>query len=57
MAQAIAAGNRVMLKMSEFTPVFSALFKRLIAENFSDDQICVVTGDAQVAQSFTAFGF
>ncbi|AXY59855.1 coniferyl aldehyde dehydrogenase [Acinetobacter sp. WCHAc010052] len=57
LAQAIAAGNRVMLKMSEFTPVFSALFKRLIAENFSDDQICVVTGDAQVAQSFTALGF
>lgn len=57
LAQALAAGNRVILKMSEFTPEFSALFQKLIAENFSTEQVTVVTGDAQVAQQFTTLPF
>ncbi|ANF81531.1 coniferyl-aldehyde dehydrogenase [Acinetobacter sp. NCu2D-2] len=57
LAQALAAGNRVILKMSEYTPEFSALFQKLIAANFSEDQVCVVTGDAQLAQQFTALAF
>ena len=57
LAQAIAAGNRVMLKMSEYTPEFSTLFQKLIAEHFKTDQIAVVTGDAQVAQQFTTLPF
>jgi coniferyl-aldehyde dehydrogenase len=57
LAQALAAGNRVILKMSEYTPEFSALFQKLIAQHFSEDQITVVTGDAQVAQQFTTLPF
>ncbi|MEX5444044.1 coniferyl aldehyde dehydrogenase [Acinetobacter schindleri] len=57
LGQALAAGNRVMLKMSEYTPEFSSLFQQLIARYFPADQIAVVTGDAQVAQQFTTLPF
>ena len=53
LCQALAAGNRVMLKMSEYTPEFSALFKQLIAQAFPEEFVCVVNGDAEVAQQFT----
>jgi len=46
---ALAAGNRVMLKMSEYTPGFSALFAELVARYFKPDEVVVVTGDAEVA--------
>lgn len=57
LAQALAAGNRVMIKMSEFTPEFSALFQKLIASNFEESHVNVITGDAQVAQQFTKLAF
>lgn len=57
LAQALAAGNRVMLKMSEFTPEFSALFQKLIASKFDESQIHVFTGDVQIAQKFTQLAF
>ncbi|MEB3766746.1 coniferyl aldehyde dehydrogenase [Acinetobacter sp. MD2] len=57
LCQALAAGNRVMLKMSEFTPIFSALLQKLIAEIFPQDLVHVITGDANVAQQFTALPF
>ena len=56
-ASALAAGNRVMLKLSEFTPTFGGLFARLIRDNFSDDHIFVCTGDAQVGRAFSALPF
>jgi len=46
-----------MLKMSEFTPRFSALFAEQVARYFSSDEIVVVTGDAEVAQAFSALPF
>ncbi|RZJ22532.1 MAG: coniferyl aldehyde dehydrogenase [Acinetobacter sp.] len=57
LAQALAAGNNVMLKMSEYTPTFSELFKKLIAENFAQSHVNVITGDAQTAQKFTQLPF
>ncbi len=54
---ALTAGNRVMLKMSEFTPGFSALFAEQVAKYFKPDEIVVVTGDAEVAQAFSALPF
>src|SRR5579859_1615391 len=54
---ALAAGNRVMLKMSEYTPGFSALFAELVARYFKPDEVVVVTGDAEVAQAFSALPF
>ncbi|MBY5865333.1 coniferyl aldehyde dehydrogenase [Rhizobium leguminosarum] len=56
-ATAIAAGNRVMLKPSEFTPVTNALLAKMFGEIFSEDQFAVVTGDAAVGAAFTALPF
>jgi len=57
MVDALAAGNRVMVKMSEYTPQFSALFAQLAARYFKPEEVCVVTGDADVAQAFSALPF
>jgi coniferyl-aldehyde dehydrogenase len=57
MAAAIAAGNRVMVKMSEFTPAFSALFQSMCAQVFRDDVVRIVTGGAEVAAQFSALPF
>lgn len=54
MAAAIAAGNRVMVKMSELTPATSALVARLIAEQFPAEQIYVTGGDVEQAQEFVS---
>lgn len=49
---ALAAGNRVMIKMSEFTPTTTALFAKLVAQHFAEDELSVVDGDAEIAQAF-----
>ena len=54
---ALAAGNRVMLKMSEYTPTFGALFAELIAKVLPDDLVHVVLGDVETARSFVAQPF
>jgi coniferyl-aldehyde dehydrogenase len=56
-ATALAAGNRVMLKVSEFTPHTSAVLKRLIQENFSPDVFYVSDGGGEVASTFTKLPF
>lgn len=42
---AIAGGNCVVLKPSEFSPSTTALIEKMITENFSEEYIKVVTGD------------
>ena len=42
---AIAAGNAVMIKPSEFTPHTSTLISQMILELFPSDEITVLTGD------------
>jgi coniferyl-aldehyde dehydrogenase len=54
---ALAAGNRVMLKPSELTPRVSALLKLLLNEAFPEDQVAVVLGGPEVAQAFSALPF
>ncbi|MFJ3054977.1 coniferyl aldehyde dehydrogenase [Herbaspirillum sp. NPDC087042] len=54
---AIAAGNRVMIKPSEYTPIFSALLERLVARHFSQDELAVVNGGMEVAQAFSSLPF
>ena len=46
---AMAAGNRVMIKTSELTPHTSAQLAGLVAQFFAPDEMCVVQGDAAVA--------
>lgn len=54
---AIAAGNRVMIKPSEFTPKTNAVIKKILGEVFKDTQVAMVEGDAQVAAAFSALPF
>jgi len=57
LASALAAGNRVMLKMSELAPAFGALFASILAGRFADDLIAVINGGPDVAQSFSTLPF
>ncbi|MDR5884567.1 aldehyde dehydrogenase family protein [Vreelandella janggokensis] len=54
---ALAAGNRVMLKPSELTPHTSALLGRLVTQYFSPRTLCVIEGDATTGQAFSALPF
>lgn len=50
LSSAIAAGNRVILKPSEFAPSTGALLASLVAAEFAAEDIAVVNGGADVAQ-------
>jgi acyl-CoA reductase-like NAD-dependent aldehyde dehydrogenase len=54
---ALAAGNRVLLKMSEFAPSTGVLFEGLVRSHFAADEVLVVNGDAEVARAFAALPF
>jgi coniferyl-aldehyde dehydrogenase len=54
---ALAAGNRAMVKMSEYTPRFSQLFADLVARHFQPDEVLVVNGDAAVGATFASLPF
>jgi coniferyl-aldehyde dehydrogenase len=51
------AGNRVMIKPSEFTPVTSELTKKMFKEYFDSAEAAVFTGGADVAASFSSLAF
>ncbi|MDA0338663.1 MAG: coniferyl aldehyde dehydrogenase, partial [Proteobacteria bacterium] len=53
LAQALAAGNRVMLKPSEFTPGAGALMAEMINAAFDEDHVAVIEGGPDVAAAFS----
>nr|WP_175282558.1 coniferyl aldehyde dehydrogenase [Gluconobacter morbifer] len=57
LATAIAAGNRAMLKPSEFTPATSAVIGEIVQAVFPAEQVSVVTGDGEVGSAFSALPF
>jgi coniferyl-aldehyde dehydrogenase len=57
MIGALAAGNRVMLKLSESTPATGELLKRLFARVFPEDLVAVVLGEAEVGMAFSSLPF
>lgn len=57
MVGALAAGNRVMLKLSESTPATGLLLKQLFARIFPEDLVCVVLGEADVGVAFSRLPF
>ncbi|MFJ4292753.1 coniferyl aldehyde dehydrogenase [Cupriavidus sp. NPDC089707] len=57
LAGALTAGNRAMVKLSEYTPRFAALFAELVQAEFAPEEIVIVNGDAEVASAFTALPF
>ena len=52
LAGVLAAGNRAMIKPSEFTPATSELMARMFGAVFSSEEIAVVTGGAEIGQTF-----
>ncbi|TNI63077.1 coniferyl-aldehyde dehydrogenase [Aeromonas media] len=54
---AIAAGNRAMIKLSEFTPRTNAVLRTLLAQVFDDDEVVVIEGDAGLAAAFSTLPF
>jgi coniferyl-aldehyde dehydrogenase len=57
LATAIAAGNRAMIKPSEFTPATSNLIAAMLGDTFPEDQVAVVTGAAAVGAAFSTLAF
>jgi coniferyl-aldehyde dehydrogenase len=57
LAGILAAGNRAMIKPSEFTPQTSDLMQRMFAKTFPPEQIVVVTGGSEVGQAFAGLAF
>ena len=57
MAGALAAGNRVMIKPSEFTPATSEVITRMIEEAFDPKEITVFSGGPEVGQAFSSLPF
>ncbi|MFY9963711.1 coniferyl aldehyde dehydrogenase [Pseudomonas sp.] len=54
---ALAAGNRVMLKLSEATPATGLLLKKLLASVFPEDLVSVTLGEADVGEAFSRLPF
>jgi coniferyl-aldehyde dehydrogenase len=57
MIDALTAGNRIMIKMSEAAPQFAQTFAETISRYFSPDMVCVVLGEVEIAAAFSALPF
>ncbi|UZK69250.1 coniferyl aldehyde dehydrogenase [Sphingomonas sp. S1-29] len=57
LAGVLAAGNRAMVKTSEFTPRVAALFEELGARYFDASEVAFVSGAADVGKAFAALRF
>lgn len=57
LAGIFAAGNRAMVKTSEFTPVTSALFEDVAPKYFAADELAFVSGGPDVGKAFAELPF
>lgn len=57
LAGVLAAGNRAMVKPSEFTPATSELISEMIAEAFDPKEVAIFTGGPEVGQAFSSLPF
>jgi coniferyl-aldehyde dehydrogenase len=57
LAGVLAAGNRAMIKPSEYTPATSALMAEMVRKAFDEEEIAVVTGGPEVGQAFSELAF
>ncbi|WP_028766201.1 coniferyl aldehyde dehydrogenase [Shewanella fidelis] len=54
---ALAAGNRAMIKLSEFTPETNQVIKTMLSSIFDDTHVVCIEGEAEVAAEFSALPF
>jgi coniferyl-aldehyde dehydrogenase len=57
LAGVLAAGNRAMIKPSEYTPATSQVMAQLFAEAFDEEEIAVFPGGPDVGQAFSDLAF
>jgi coniferyl-aldehyde dehydrogenase len=57
LANALAAGNRAMIKPSEYTPRTNDVLARLLATVFQPDQVVEIQGGPEVASAFCQLPF
>jgi len=57
LVQALAAGNRVMIKPSELTPQTSELLAEMCAACFPPEQVSVITGGPEIGAAFSGLPF
>ena len=57
LVQALAAGNRVLIKPSELTPQTSDLLAEMCAACFPPDQVSVITGGPEIGAAFSSLPF
>lgn len=53
----LAAGNRVIIKPSEFTPATGALLAKMIKEAYPEDLVTVINGGLDLSKRFTQLKF
>lgn len=57
LVSAVAAGNCIVLKPSEYVPNSVEVMKKIIAECFPTDEVAMVEGDAEVSQALLELPF
>ena len=57
MIEMLAAGNRVILKPSEYVPACAALLREMVAQYFSPDLVYVAVGGVELARAFAELPF
>lgn len=53
----LAAGNRAMIKMSEFTPNINQVVSKIISETFPPEEVAVFEGAVEESQAFSRLRF
>jgi coniferyl-aldehyde dehydrogenase len=54
---ALAAGNRAMIKLSEFTPATNTVITVMLTSIFDTKTVAIIEGEADVAATFSALPF
>jgi len=57
LAGILAAGNRVMIKPSEFTPATSEVMSEMVSAAWDKNEVALFTGGPEVGQAFSALPF
>lgn len=53
----LAAGNRAMIKSSEYTPATAALFEAVGPKYFAEEEVAFLSGGPEVGQAFAGLAF
>jgi coniferyl-aldehyde dehydrogenase len=54
---ALAAGNRAMIKLSEFTPCTNQVIKEMLSSILAEDTVACIEGEATIAAEFSSLPF